>query len=234
MFLSKKSSFLFSLFLFLFLSGFLYTGAVLAEETEEKKEVSYSCGEEGNAYLEKFDTAKNGKSFSEAFEEVKKDYHEKVNETFNEKVEYLSVSIFGEGKTENFEKACTPFQQASETLTAQLTQDLMIEFWEYECALSKIAETPQLLGTELTHSDGVNSLYTQESMILNEIENSYMALTQTIEMYSEMRIWYPVHRDLECLISQMQKYRNAVRGFVDRVSIMNAKYGNYASEKQQD
>jgi len=156
-----------------------------------------------------------------------------MNEAFNKGIADLSRSVYS---GDSDEKACAPVQykQPNNASLSEFQLGMTQKYGVYKCALESIlSEKIEISKNVTTFSDGLNFMKNREYLILEEVRKSGLALTMTLQTYQEMRQWYPVHRDLECLISQMETYRNALRGFIDRVSLMPAKYYNYGSEKQQ-
>ncbi len=217
----------------LFLAMFFFLGVGVSVFAEGEKTTSpYVCSEKGNEYFEKYTKYKElDGDFSVAFEKLKKEYHEEMNDAFNEAIEDLSLSVYV-GKTADV-KACTPIHYVEGNNSLLQFQSKMQEKYRvYECALILMQGDASISATGQTFEMGVKSLRNQEFLLLDEINKSGVTLKMAMQNYAEMRQWYPVHRDLECLISQMEKYRNALRGFIDRVIIMPAKYYNYSSRYQ--
>ncbi len=171
------------------------------------------------------------KSFDAAYFIVKDEYHARINELFAENITKLANNIYQNGGID--EKICAPFKYEKQTQSLQVTREMVKNFRMYECALEKYIAKPPYSENEILLTEGVQRLNTVQMRLQQEIRWSFLALEKTIEMYTELRLWFPVHRDLLCLIEQMKAYRNAVRNFVDQIVRMPAKYYNYGSRYQQ-
>jgi len=171
------------------------------------------------------------KSFDEAYEIVKTEYHERINEIFNEKMEKLNNNIY-QAESQNI-KLCSPFKYETDTKSLNVAREMIKNFRKYECALEVYIDKPLYSGNELYINQGSIRLDTIRSTLRQEVRFSYLAIKQTIEMYNELRLWFPIHRDLLCLIEQMKIYRNALRNFIDQIVRMPSKYYNYGSRYQQ-
>jgi len=188
-----------------------------------------------NVYFKNFNSLYDESGdFDSSFASFTKEYHTEMNDAFNKGIADLSRSVYS---GDSDEKACAPVQykQQNNTSLSEFQLGMTQKYGMYKCALEAIfSEKIEFKKKDaVTFSDGLNFMKNREYLILEEVRKSGLALTMTLQTYQEMRQWYPVHRDLECLISQMETYRNALRGFIDRVSLMPAKYYNYGSEKQQ-
>jgi hypothetical protein len=171
------------------------------------------------------------KTFDEAYSVVKKEYHKRINDIFTEKMEKLSKNLYqSEGRSD---KLCSPFKFEKETKSLRVGREMLKHFRDYECALDFYIQNPPYSGNEIYFNDGVVRLNTIKSRLRQEIRFSYIAIEKSIQMYNELRLWFPVHRDLLCLIEQMKAYRNALRNFIDQIVRMPAKYYNYGSRYQQ-
>lgn len=213
------------LFLGILLSSFLFCSLFTIERTKAFSEEAIS------SYSEYFQSAQqeaNGDNMK-AFEALKKKYHEDMNTYFNEHITEISKSAYTSEQKDV--EVCTPFIKKEETNIDTVYENGLQKFWEYEAVLQNIDIRTTKNST--LFEEGFLELNTQEYMLLEEIENAHTSFLLTFQMYSEMRQMYPVHRDLECLIFEMEQYRTALRKFVDRIIIMPAKFYNYASEKQQ-
>jgi len=220
-----------------FFSGFFLCFILFFWGTSSVSFANFTCENNAdNPYIQKFEEYySESHSFSVSFPLLKKDYHATINSEFNTAVADLSRSVYS-GDSE--EKACAPIQytQKNNTSFFEFSSKIREEHLKYECSLrhlvgkyTKIEQKDQVS----LFSEGISFMQNNEYQIIDEMRKSEIALHLSLQMYSEMRQWYPVHRDLECLISEMEKYRNAIRGFIDKVSIIPAKYYNYGSEKQQ-
>lgn len=209
------------------LIGTLSISGVLAAEN------TYVCIPSDNEYFQKYQSYKekfNG-NFLDAFDALKKEYHSDMNDRFNEAIADTSFSVYVGKKVDI--KACTPVHYSKgNTSLVEFQTQMRQELRKYECALSAIQGDASISAEGISFEKGIGSLQAQEYVVLDEISKSKATLNFALQNYAEMRQWYPVHRDLECLISQMEKYRNALRGFVDRVVVMPAKYYNYSSRYQ--
>lgn len=184
--------------------------------------------ENGNPFLETFKgELKNNRDFMEVYEEVKTMYHTQTNEQFNTEIEKL-VSGLSEGS----ENMCIPFEYEVSSHPLRVSYQVMSRIEQYECALLEYIKNPPLSTKPSYHIQEVKRLATISSVLQEEILKSYQSLEITLMMYSEMRRWYPVHRDLQCLISQLEIYRDAIRKFVDQIARMPAKFYNYGSSYQ--
>lgn len=213
-----------------------FSGSAHAD-LDENVMKKFSCTDmENNEYLNSFDSYyAESANFSESFDLLKKDYHNDMNTRFNTAVSDLSRSVYS---GDSDEKACAPLQyeQQDNDSLAEFDSQTRAEFWKYECALVSLLDTKGKIGSNdeiSSFEEGISFMKNTEYLILDEIEKSGTAFRLSLEMYGEMRQWYPVHRDLECLISEMETYRNAIRAFIDAVSIMPAKYYQYGSKNQQ-
>ena len=186
-----------------------------------------------NDILERLNELKGDKNenFDTAYYTVKDEYHEAINDIFTDKVTKLSNNIYQNGG--NNEKICSPFKYEEDTDSLKIAREMVEKFRKYECALMVYVETPPYKGDEVFFDEGVVRLKTVQIRLRQEIRFSYMAMEKTIQMYNELRLWFPIHRDMLCLIEQMKAYRNAVRNFIDQVVRMPAKYYNYGSRYQQ-
>lgn len=228
------------LLFFFFLIGFLFFGNISSAHAEPDEMTTdtlfapqfCTLVNEDNEFLQLFQSnLDNGKSFRDAFALVQHEYHSQVNDEFNENIEKLSQDYYSNEKV--YEKACVLWGDRMQTKTLALSRKMMKRFEKYECALNVYILYPPLNGDEITQIEGVRTLQTIEANLRREISNSFQALELTIAMYSEMRTWYPIHRDLLCLIDQLKDYRDALRKFIDDVVRMPIKFYNYSSRNQQ-
>ncbi len=187
--------------------------------------------DENNEVLVKLKKLEKEKNFDEAYFTVKDEYHDRINDIFVENITKLSNNIYqNAGKNE---KICSPFKYEKVTKSLKISREMIANFRKYECALEFYIKHPPYSGKEVFLNDGVVRLKTIQSRLRQEIRFSYLAMEKSLEMYNELRLWFPIHRDLLCLIEQMKTYRNAVRNFVDQIVRMPAKYYNYGSRYQQ-
>ncbi len=180
--------------------------------------------------LQKLQT-EDKKTFDEAYKTVKKEYHDRINDIFNKRMQKLNNNIY-QSNSQN-RKLCSPFKFEKETKSIKVAREVMQYFRKYECALTVYVEHPPYSGKEFLTTQGTMRLNTIKVQLQQEIRVSYLAIKETLDMYNELRLWFPIHRDLLCLIEQMKTYRNALRNFIDQVVRMPSKYYNYASRYQQ-
>lgn len=182
----------------------------------------------GNPFLNTFQTElKNNRDFIEIYEEVKTTYHEQTNTQFNTEIEKL-ISGFSKGA----ENMCIPFEYEISTHPLRVSYEVMNRIEQYECALLEYIKNPPPSIQPSYQIQEIKRLSTLSSELQEEIIKSYQSLEITLMMYAEMRRWYPVHRDLQCLISQLEIYRDALRKFIDQIARMPAKFYNYGSSYQ--
>lgn len=221
-----------------FILSFFLLSISLAD-TLESKGVSFTpqfCSainaDGKNEYLVLLDQYKNNgvSTFSQAYEQTKEKYHSDINIYFNEKMNILSNDIYGNHEVS--EKVCSPFPYSVDSSSLVVSQNMMELFQKYECALNAYISNPIMNGDEISFEQGISTLDTQQRVLRNEVSRSFKALELTIHMYSEMRMWYPVHRDLQCLASQVKTYNKSLREFVDQIVRMPAKFFNYGSRYQ--
>jgi hypothetical protein len=185
-----------------------------------------------NKYLKYIQTEiQNNKSFKEAYKSLQNKYHEDVNTEFNKKIEILSKEIY-KNDTDN-SNLCSPFTEKVTSSSLVVSQTIRKLFEQYECTLIIYANNPQLDGTEVSIMQGLATLNTIETELRSEISKSYKALERTLQIYSEIRMWYPIHRDLMCLIEEIKTYRNAIRKFIDIIIFLPSKFYNYGSRYQE-
>jgi len=155
-----------------------------------------------NPYLKNFNSLYDESGdFDASFESFTKSYHTEMNDAFNKGIADLSRSVYS---GDSDEKACAPVQykQENNASLAEFQLGMTQKYGVYKCALEAIlSKKIEISKNVTTFSDGLNFMKNREYLILEEIRKSGLALTMTLQTYQEMRQWYPVHRDLECLIS---------------------------------
>lgn len=231
----KNKKLIFFFFIGLYLSFFLSI-SVFAESSEEQSKdfTPFFCEiiNEDNEFLESIENdISSGKTFIESFTSVKEEYHKQVNDEFNEHIEKLSQDYYKNDGV--YQKECVLWGDETSTNTLRISQSMIQRFEKYECALNEYIKNPPLNGDEITQLQAVQTLNYIVYRLETELSKSYTALELTIQMYSEMRLWYPVHRDLLCLIDQLEDYRDSLREFVDDIVRLPIKFYNYSSRNQQ-
>lgn len=231
-----KHTHILALFFTLFFVNSIFC-MINAQAAEKKANVPLFCTEinkdDKNDVLKKMQKLhmEEKQPFDDVFETIKEEYHEAINESFNEQIDKLSKNLYqSNGRSD---KVCSPFEFEKETKSLKVAHEMIEKFRKYECALTYYIERPPYKGDELYINEGLTNLRNIQSELRQEIRFSYLAIEKSIEMYNELRLWFPIHRDLLCLIEQMKTYRNAVRNFIDQVVRMPAKYYNYGSRYQQ-
>lgn len=185
-----------------------------------------------NIYLKYIqEEIENDKPFKEAYLSLQEKYHTDVNKEFNKKMEILSQEIYKNDADNS--NLCSPFVEKTTSSSLVVSQSIRKLFEQYECTLIIYANNPQLDGSEVSILQGLATLNTIETELRSEISKSYKALERTLQIYSEIRMWYPVHRDLMCLIEELKTYRNALRKFIDIVIFLPSKFYNYGSRYQE-
>lgn len=220
-------------YVFIFCMGFFLSFLVpfdgLAAEFHMPQYCTEVSTEDENKYLEELQKGLREGEFLESYDRVKEEYHNEVNDYFNE-IFAVHMKPFSQFKNRD---NCTAEPDDIFTTTPVISQSTLDNLRKYECALLVFVKDPPLLGNEKTLYQGVGTKAFIQEMLRLEIDQSYDALEQMIPLYNEMRTLYPVHRDLECLIGQMEEYRNALRGFVDEIVWLPAKFYNYGSRHQE-
>jgi hypothetical protein len=190
---------------------------------EEENLPSYLCKEE-NKYTVFFQE-------QESFFALKEYYHAEIKKQFDKNTQSMQKSDVKDGSF-NMSSACSPFVQEQETSISQFSSQLYQEYWDYECVLKSIAKNPKIPEDSLYISEGINSLSSQYSLVELERTSARLALAQTIEMYSELREWYPVHKDLICLTSQFIGLRDSLADFINNVIKIPPEFENAMSRYQ--
>lgn len=224
-----KTQKIFLLVIFFFSLSSLGVFSVQAEENISLDFCATVQADENNIYQKISDDTQTISSPSERYKKIKKTYHQNISKIFSEHFE----KIFGDTNVNDTPKnICHPFQFAAQTKSQEITQKLNIQHKYYECTLLHLAKNPTIDPSQY-HSilAGIGNLQSQEHIFFKEISDSYAAKETTLQTYEEMRMWYPVHRDLQCLIQQLTDYNTEIRNFVDRVVILPKKFLNYGSRK---
>lgn len=174
-------------------------------------------------------TASSEVSFYEKYQNMKTQYHEDIAEIFSKHF----TTIFGETeKNTTPENICAPFYLEAESSAQALTLQIDTQYQYYKCTLLELSYTPRVnTSNKPTLFSSIGELQSQEQTYLNEIEDSYTAKELTMQTYQEMRMWYPVHRNLQCLIQELTDYNSELRNFVDRIVIIPKKFLNYGSRQ---
>lgn len=205
-----------------------FTSVSFAENSTPVVPMTCATINEDNPFLEQFETEiQSGSDFMSVYEEIKNSYHDQVNEKLNTEIEK-----FVSGLSNDSTEMCQPFQGYEKTHPLVLSIEIRTLLGQYECALLEYVKNPPLPYTRSFQIEAVNTLQSISIELQTEILKSYKALDAAMHAYSEMRMWYPVHRDLQCLISQLEIYRDALRGFVDQITRLPAKFYNYGSKYQ--
>jgi hypothetical protein len=213
---------LFSSTLFFWLSSFSFASALSVEQMNPFDPVfCLELSEKGNPYEQPF----REKSFEDAFAQVRTEYHQKINTLFNENIAKIGGTTLKDDET--------ALRTANETRLEVFAQTLFSEYDQYACALRTQRRTISIENDEeipLFYKSS-QALRVLENSVDGEISRAEAALFITIRMYTEMRLYYPLHKRLESIIDpSLLKYRDVVREFVDEVFRFAAKVVNFGSK----
>lgn len=210
-----------SIFLFWLFSGLSAFALSEKETTPFHPVFCLELSEKGNPYEAPFQE----KSFADAFGQIRTEYHEKINTLFNENLAKIG------GTTLKYDK--TASQTANETRLENFAQTLLSEYDQYACALrTKRRDITVVSDQEIpVFSHTSQALSALENSVDAEIDRAEAAMFITLRMYTEMRLYYPIHKKLESIIDpSLLKYRDAVRDFVDEVIRFASKVVNFGSK----
>lgn len=205
----KKSLFLLTAFLLLGITTIFPTQSATSQTT---------CPD-GNPYCE---NVFSGDPESR-FENIRDKYHRRVNEALNKQIATISGTSFR--CDQNFEDI------KIETDISVVSAERYRELSQYKQAVGILRERVAIDIPVERLSDlqtALQSVETLQKVMEQEVDIAENALTIALNSYAEMRILYPLHKELECLIPKLQELRDAWYGLVYQVSRMPRKFINAA------
>ncbi|MBI5414493.1 hypothetical protein HZA38_03175 [Candidatus Peregrinibacteria bacterium] len=167
------------------------------------------------------DTVLEEPDHEKAFEEIRTKYHEDTNTFLNEHISKIEGTTFRCDAKREF--------TALETSFEEIYFERKIELYKYTAALRRLFEFPEAPSGN-TFTEVLNSAQYFSERIDREIDISEKVLRIAVQSYAEMRLYYPLHKELECLAYDLQKLRDSWEFFGEQISRMPAKFINASAQ----
>ena len=175
------------------------------------------------------DIAQNTRDVEQAFAKLQAEYHNDVNDDLNARVAEISGTDFSCKKDRD--------QIAFKHNIHTVYSERKFELFRYQAALNELegrifSAIPQ---TQLEDVNNLSEVWGYISLFREEVRQEFdiaeKALYITINSYSQMRFYYPIHQELGCLTDKLLKLRNKWEKFIQKVAEMPRKFINAARKK---
>jgi|GEM_PF-6811637 len=201
-----------------------FTLAETAPATEPVQNLGQDCSsaEKDNDYCTVVNANKGG--LKTVFNTIRNTYKKKTNAYFNSKLSTLSGTSFQDdkkrAKTEN------------DTELLLIYNESQLELMKYLAAIHTL-ELKAPGSTPIDENDtDINAAALRAAQFPQQLAQEedlvQRALRVTLASYAEMRTFYALHKELEALISELQKLQDSWINLVKQVVRMPAKFINAA------
>ncbi len=160
----------------------------------------------------------------DSFNTIKSNYHEAMNDYFNEKVDFLldmmdekdyvkkpEFSAEGECTEKNVSSYCVSMG-ALELYMAYVETILIVR-----AKLPKVDE-------DSNQSSLFSDVSLRNAKIELEIEDAKMVMEQTIKLYDEFKMAYPTHMEYKKIIKSLNKFKIAIKNVREEVETFPGKF----------
>ncbi len=160
----------------------------------------------------------------EKFRLIKDEYHQDTNKFLNKNLAKISGTTFTCDQKRD--------KTAIDTNIVNYYYEREFELYKYKAAIFTLADMakndiPQS-GEPIENQTALKMTLKRSEMILREAMIAEKALKISLASYKEMRVMYPLHKELECLIIDLHDLRAAWELLVDQIARMPAKFINAA------
>ncbi|EKD64266.1 MAG: hypothetical protein ACD_51C00032G0001 [uncultured bacterium] len=142
-----------------------------------------------------------------AFEDTIIAYHTNVNEIFNENINTL-INTNPEDLNLDYDADCKDKNGNPNISTFCVAKKVVDEYVEFAEGIQTYSDTD--LGDSMTLAIVSQVLFERGTMIDLEKEAAFNAMDQTLAVYNELQVMYPLHQQYGVLIETLESYNNAL------------------------
>ena len=212
---------------------------VLAEiESEEVIEtrIEEYCSKTLGIDRETFEYDQKRDFSSMSYQDIKSEYHEDINKLFAEQISKMIKEVSDDYKLDKMCSDKLAAKRVNEIATTyELSQKGLCRFAVYQFALSQKIDSDQI--PEEVMSQKISSLFDTytaiedfQNELIKELSFSKDVLQQTLDAYDAMVALYPLHVRLQCIISDLNTFREKLSKLTEVFFYME-RYINAASDQ---